>query len=131
MSTQPDKTVVENLLTDYADAINSANTAFIPSFYTEDGRLMPEGSKDLTKEDLVNRSQKFFKQVRFKIAYTVPDTIIIDGNYAFVQTTAKSTTTNLETNKVKDQTSRDFFVLRKEKEDWKIFRYVFNKFKVA
>lgn len=127
MNTQPDKAAVENLLTAYANAINSANTALIPSFYTEDGRLMPEDSKDLTKEDLVKRSQKFFKQVRFQINYAAPDTII-DGDYAFVQTTAKTTTTSLETSKVEDRTSRDFFVLRKEKEDWKIFRYVFNKF---
>lgn len=127
MNTQPDKTAVENLLTAYAKAINSANTGLIPSFYTEDGRLMPEDSKDLTKEDLVKRSQKFFKQVRFQMNYAAPDTII-DGDYAFVQTTAKTTTTSLETSKVEDRTSRDFFVLRKEKEDWKIFRYVFNKF---
>lgn len=128
MSTQPEKTAVANLLSDYANAINTANTALIASFYTQDGRLMPEGLKDLTKGDLINRGQKFFQQVRFQIDYAVPDTVI-DGEYAFVQTTAKTTTTSLETKKVEDQTSRDFFVLRKEKEDWKIFRYVFNKLK--
>jgi len=128
MNKQSESTAVLNLLTDYANALNAANTALIPSFYTEEGQLMPDGLKNLTKKDLLRNSQKFFKQISFQIAYAAPDTII-DGNYAFVQTTAKTTTKNLRVNKIEDQTTRDFFVLRKENEDWKILRYIFNKFK--
>ena len=125
MSTQTEKTAIEKLLTAYAEAFNSANTASLPSFYTEDGLLMPDGFQGLTTEDLLNRSKSFFKKTRFQMDFAVPD-IVIDGEYAFMQTTAKTTTTNLEKNQEVKQTSRDFFVLRKEKEGWKIFRYIFN-----
>ncbi|WP_185974357.1 YybH family protein [Litoribacter populi] len=125
MSTQFEKTAVEKLLTDYAEALNSANTALIPSFYTADGLFMPDGYKGLPTEDLLGTSKGFFKNVRFQIDFTVPDTVI-DGEYAFVQTMAKTTTTKLEKNQEVKQTSRDFFVLRKGKEGWKIYRYIFN-----
>lgn len=125
MSTQTEKTAVEKLLTAYAEVLNSANTASLPSFYTEDGLLMPDGFQGLTIEDLLNRSKSFFNKIRFQIDFAEPETVI-DGEYAFVQTTAKTTTTNLENNQEVKQTSRDFFVLRKEKEGWKIYRYIFN-----
>ena len=129
MSTQTEKTAIEKFLTAYTEALNSANTALIPSFYTEDGLFMPNGFKALTTGDLLNGSKSFFKKANFHIGYAVPDTVV-DGDYAFVQTTAQTTTTDTEKSQEIRQTSRDFFVFRKEKEDWKIYRYIFNKMTV-
>lgn len=129
MNTQNERATVEKMLTAYADALNYANTALIPSFYAEDGLIMPDGFRELTIHNLVERSKSFFDKVRFQIDYALPETVI-DGEYAFVKTIAKTTTVNLESNQEIKQTSRDFFVFRKEKEDWKIYRYIFNKMKV-
>lgn len=127
MNTQTDRTAVEALLADYAAALNAANTAIIHSFYTEDGLLLPQGQQDLNKAELVTRSESFFRQQRFRIDYSLPETLI-NGDYAFVQTIAKTSSEGQKNGQVEEKTSRDFFVLKKENEAWKIFRYIFNNF---
>ncbi|HSJ69796.1 MAG TPA: nuclear transport factor 2 family protein [Anditalea sp.] len=129
MHSHDEKTAVERLLSEYAGALNSADTAIIPSFYAKDGLFMPNGYNDLSFDNLLDKSKGFFKKVRFHIEYTLPETEIT-GDYAFVKTIAKTTTTDLELEGEVKQMSRDFFVLRKEKEDWKIYRYIFNNIKV-
>jgi ketosteroid isomerase-like protein len=128
MQTQNERQAAEGLLRAYAEALNSATTALIPSFYTQDGLFLPQGSKALTFTDLPQRSVSFFKKVRFYIDYSLKD-IAVDKGYAFVEATAKTRTTDLATNQELTQTSRDFFVLRKEQEEWKIYRYIFNHVK--
>lgn len=66
----------EKLLTAYAGALNSANIAIIPSFYAEDGLIMPDGFKELRIHNLVERSKGFFDKVRFQIDYALPETVI-------------------------------------------------------
>ncbi|TXK36948.1 nuclear transport factor 2 family protein [Pontibacter qinzhouensis] len=128
MKTQTEQAAVEKLLSQYAQALNTADAPSIPSFYTEDGQFMPHGFRVLSTGELVKRSNNYFKKVRFQIDYYVQNTIV-DGGYAFVQATAKTITTDFATNREAQQTSRDFFVLRKEQEEWKIFRYTFNNLK--
>ncbi|MDB5263792.1 MAG: hypothetical protein JWQ14_3075 [Adhaeribacter sp.] len=128
MSIQNNKAAAEKMLAGYAEALNSADTALIPSFYTKDGLFMPESSKALTSGDLLKSSKSFLKKQRFQISFSVQD-IVVDGDYAFVQATAKTSTSNFAANQEFSQTSRDFFVLRNEQDEWKIFRYIFNNVK--
>lgn len=120
-----EKIAIEKLLIDYAETLNSANTALIPAFYTEDGLFMPDGFKEWSPKDLSKNSKSFFKKNRFQIGFDLPQTIL-DGEFAFVHTMAKTTTTDLGINKEVSLTSRDFFVLRKGEDGWKIYRYIFN-----
>lgn len=125
MNMQTERAAVERLLTQYAQALNAADVSAIPSFYTEDGQFMPEGLPALPAGDLLKGGESYFKKVRFHISYSVQD-MLADGGYAFVQATAKTTTVDLATGREAGQTSRDFFVLRKERQEWRILRYIFN-----
>lgn len=117
---------IAGVLHEYAFSLNSAQCDSIAEFYTEDGQLMPEGHKTFSKADfLKNRSGNFLKRTDFKIEYTVEETIV-DGNYAFVTAVARTSTIN-STGNILNKTSRDFFVLRKSDENWKVYRYIFNK----
>jgi len=129
MSTQEEKQAILNLLTEYDNSLNSANIALIPSFYAEDGLFMPDGMQELSRNDLQKKNhESYLKKVQFRIDFTIAD-IIIDGRYAFVQAIAKANSRNLETDKVSAKTSRDLFILRKDQDKWKIFRYIFNNVK--
>ena len=125
MNAQDEKAAAESLLTDYANALNSADAASIPAFYTQDGRFLPDGFKALTTADLAKKSKSYLEKGQFHIRYNVQD-IAMDGQFAFVEATAQTRSTDAATGVESSQVSRDFFVLRREQGDWKIFRYIFN-----
>lgn len=117
---------IAEVLKGYALAINGTQTASIPTFYSKEGLFMPEGFKILTKLDLSSeRSSEFLKKTDFKIEYTI-ETIDVEGNFAFVSATAKTSKKGKATHDVVIKQTRDFFVLRKEESSWKIYRYIFN-----
>ena len=126
MNTQEEKQTVERFITAYADVLNTANRDLIPTFYTKDSLFMPNKMKTLSGHDLRTATTGgFFKKVSFHIDYSVKD-IAVDDRFAFVQALAIATTTDLLTGERLAKTSRDFFVLRKDEEEWKIYRYMFN-----
>ncbi|MEJ5963768.1 YybH family protein [Pedobacter immunditicola] len=125
MDTQQEKQAVESLLNKYAEAINAGNGSLMPNFYTQRAVFMPNGRKNISRNDLDRDSKNLFKKVAYSIEFAVQETTI-DGNYAFVQAAAQTTITKLATGEKTTKGSRDFFVLQKEQEHWKIFRYIFN-----
>ncbi|RYY23623.1 MAG: hypothetical protein EOP41_06335 [Sphingobacteriaceae bacterium] len=50
MSILNEQQAAEQLLSGYAEVLNAANTALIPSFYTQDGAFMPDGFKHSRKK---------------------------------------------------------------------------------
>ncbi|UPK71707.1 nuclear transport factor 2 family protein [Chitinophaga filiformis] len=126
MGLQEEKRAVQQLLTAYANTLNTAKTALIHIFYTADGIFMAPGIKTLSYQDLLSRnSGSYLKRTKFHIDFTVED-IVLDTRYAFVQATAIVTTQDPETGQPSIKRSRDHFVLRKEGKAWKIYRYMFN-----
>ncbi|MDO7848610.1 nuclear transport factor 2 family protein [Hymenobacter sp. M29] len=115
----------EQLLIQYAEALNAANPALLPALYTTDGVFMPDGVTSLPAGTLPGKGENFFAKTRFHISYAVED-VTVGGEYAFVQATARTATTDLATGQQVARTSREFFVLRQESQDWKIYRYLFN-----
>lgn len=113
------------VLAQYAEALNSANPALLPTLYTADGVFMPDGRAPLPAGALPGKGARFFAHSRLRISYAAAE-VTVDGDYAFVQATAHTATTNLATGQETARTSRDFFVLRREDQDWKIYRYLFN-----
>lgn len=115
----------EQLLLQYAEALNAANTTLLPALYTADGVFMPDGITPLPASALLRKGQSFFAKSRFHISYEVT-TVAVDGAYAFVQATARTATTELATGQEATRTSQDFFVLQQQEHGWKIFCYIFN-----
>jgi len=129
MNTQEEKQTVERFITAYAEVLNTANRDLIPTFYAKDSLFMPNKMKTLSGHDLrTTTTGGFFKKVSFHIDYSVND-IAVDDRFAFVQALAIATTTDLLTREQSAKTSRDFFVLRKDDGEWKIYRYMFNNVK--
>jgi ketosteroid isomerase-like protein len=125
MHPHPPTQAAQQLLAHYAEALNSANTALLPALYTPDGVFMPDGVAPLPAGALPGKGAGFFAKSRFHISYAVED-VTVSGEYAFVQATARTATTSLATGREVARTSQDFFVLRQEAQDWKIYRYLFN-----
>ncbi|MGI4734533.1 MAG: YybH family protein [Janthinobacterium lividum] len=120
----------EQLLAQYAEALNTANTTLLPALYTTDGVFMPNGRAPLPAGALPGKAASFFAKTRLHISYAV-EGVTVSGAYAFVQATARTATTDLATGQQVARTSRDFFVLRQDAQDWKIYRYVFNSVRGA
>ena len=125
MQPHPHTPAARLLLAQYADALNSANLALLPALYATDGLFMPDSGAPLPASTLPGKGTSFFAKSRFHISYAVED-VTVSGAYAFVQATARTATTDLATGREVARTSLDFFVLRQENQEWKIYRYVFN-----
>ncbi|MCC9168974.1 YybH family protein [Pontibacter harenae] len=125
MNAQDEKLAAESLITNYANALNSADAGAIPAFFTHDGQFMPDGFRSLTTADLAKRSKSILEKSQFHIKYSLRD-IVVDGQFAFIEAMAQTRSNLAATGGESTQVSRDFFVLRKEQENWKILRYIFN-----
>ena len=125
METNKEKQIIR-LLDEYAAALRSGASELIPAFYAEDGLFMPNSLKSFSKADIIRTtSGHFLKTSDFKIEFTAKN-IVVEDNYAFVSAIAETSTRDSLTGNVTSNTTRDFFVLRKTDEDWKIYRYMFN-----
>lgn len=125
MQPHPSTQAARQLLARYAEALNAANTTLLPALYTTDGVFMPDGMTPLPASALLSKGQSFFAKTRFHISYEAK-TVAVDGEYAFVQATACTATTELATGQEATRTSQDFFMLRQQDQVWKIFCYIFN-----
>jgi uncharacterized protein (TIGR02246 family) len=130
MQAPSDKQAVAALLAQYAQALNSADTAVLPSFYTPDGVIMPEGHATLPANALLARGESFFAKKDFHIDFAV-ESVAVDGAYTFVQATARTRITERATQQPVHRRSRDFFVLRQQPQGWKIYCYIFNEVAAA
>jgi ketosteroid isomerase-like protein len=122
---QPEMQAAEKLLADYAQALNTANAAAIPSFYTQDGVFLPDGYRQLAVADLKKSGSSYLQRSNFRISYEIKN-VVAENGYVFVDAQAKTTSHDPATRLEKNLNSLDFFVLRKEGAEWKIFRYLFN-----
>jgi len=126
MNTNNEEQKLTRFIDSFAGVLNAADVASIPSFFSEDGKFMPNGVKTITGLDtLVKSAKNNLAKIAFQIQFTVEE-IQIDGHFAFI--TAKANTSQLEAGSelLVNKTTRDFFVLKKESVDWKIYRYIFN-----
>lgn len=127
MKTQIEKSSVEQLISAYAEAVNTGNREAIAAFYTEDGLLIPEGFKPVPQ----GKSRgKYFTQAEVNIGFSVKE-IIIEGAYAFVEAAAKTKVSDPSSNRQTKKSTRDLFILKNIEGAWRIYRYLFNSEKQA
>jgi ketosteroid isomerase-like protein len=127
MNSQNEIKNVSGVLENFATALNTSNSASLPSFFTEDGIFMPDGIKTISKPArLAKTGENNLSKIGFQIQYTIED-INIDGDFAFVTATANTSQLELGSELSVIKSSRDFFVFKKNGANWKIYRYMFNK----
>ncbi len=127
MSTEIETKEITALINGYAEVLNSGNAKAIGGFYTTDGAIFPNGHNSVHKKQLDVISGEFFKKNSFKIDYQVQN-VTVGSDYAFVESVA-ITRSNTPNNQPVNKTTRDLFILRRDLETWKIYRYIFNNFK--
>ena len=120
------KQAADNLLTNYAEVLNTANTLSIASFYTFDGIFMPDGFQSIKAYDLKKSAEAYLRKHDFQISFDLQSVNEEDG-FIFVQASATTKIKAKAESKVIQSTSRNFFILRMEDTVWKICRYIFNK----
>lgn len=123
MSTQEERPAIELVIGEFTKTLNDGNFNHIRSLYTKDGIFMPNGYKSIQSRKLANRPSTSIISTEFKIDIQIGQ-VEVDGKYAFVTATAEVREGANEVAK----TSRDFFTLRKDADQWKIYRYIFNNF---
>ncbi|UFH33066.1 nuclear transport factor 2 family protein [Chryseobacterium sp. C-71] len=119
------KNKVKEKILNFESALNLGNIEDVLSFYSDEAIFMPDGNKTLKKSQIGKSGAEFLIESNFKIQFENVK-IAIDENYAFVDAIAQTSQNDKEISSKLERTSRDFFVLRKEEGDWKIFRYIFN-----
>ena len=119
------KNLVEKAVQNYAAAINEGDIEKILSYYSEEGIFMPDSIKTLKRNQIGNMKLIRFSKMDFKIQFS-DIRIKVEDNYAFVEAVAQTSEENQQTKDLIRKESRDFFVFKKEQNDWKIFRYIFN-----
>jgi uncharacterized protein (TIGR02246 family) len=123
---QKDITSVESLLTAYRDAVNASDVASLASLYAESGVFMPAGFHSIVGREAIKRSaDRFFNQKQLSLSFTVED-IVFEGDFAFVGANSRCTVQPLPAGKSMSTQGKDFFVLLKEQQQWKVYRYMFN-----
>lgn len=121
MSTQHEIAAIELVIENFTKALNAGAFDKIPGMYTADGLSMPDEFKSINSQKLGSTVSALFTLSNYKIEIDI-NQVEVDGNYAFVTAIAKvHGVINRAT-----KTSRDFFVLRKDEGNWKIYRYMFN-----
>ena len=126
MSLQTSKTAIEELLEAYSLALKAANARMLGSLYAADGLFMPDRARPLKgTAEIENAAQKYLAQKQVHIKFTVTD-LVLKEPFAFVQATSTCAVQSLTTGKVVNKNGKDFFVLCKKMQAWKVYRYMFN-----
>ncbi len=129
MNTENEEQQLTRFLDSFASALNTADAASIPSFFSKEGKFMPDGVKTISRPAKLTKSaENNLSKIGFQIQFTIEE-IQIDGHFAFI--TAKANTSQLEAGSELPvtRTTRDLFIFKKNNADWKIYRYMFNRVK--
>lgn len=124
------KNIIREKILNFGSALNLGNIEDVLSFYSDEAIFMPEGNKPLKKNQIGKSGSEFHIESNFKIRFDDVK-ITIDDTYTFVEAIAKTSQNDKESSSKLERISRDFFVFRKEEDDWKIFRYIFNNVKIS
>ncbi len=126
METQ-NKAAIEKTLHTYFGALNASDVKTAVGSYTADGVFMPTKFPTATgTAQLVLAYENVFKAIQLNVTVKIEELIIKD-DIAFARTLSNGTTLIHATGETTPEENREFFLLRKDGDEWKIARYMFNQ----
>ncbi|WP_394775512.1 hypothetical protein [Flavobacterium sp.] len=126
MNYTKEKEAITTFLNNFAQVLSNGETKMIPDFFDRDAIFIPDGMKKIIDGNQLRKTDNgYLKRSDFKINYTIKD-ITIENQFAFVEAFATTTENRIADLKPVQKRSIDFFVLKNEDENWKIYRYIFN-----
>lgn len=124
-----EKAAIEKVIFNYQDALNASDAEKVVSLYTKDGVLMANAAPTAEGADQVKGTYQYvFDNFDYDLQFTILD-IEIHGNTAYVRSTSKGSFLVKESGQTLPDENRELFVFEKEKGEWKIARYMYNKTK--
>jgi uncharacterized protein (TIGR02246 family) len=125
---QQESDAVKKLVTvSYRDALASSNPDNITDVFTADGIVMGPGSPTANGTAQLNSTyQGIFGAVALDLNFKI-DEIILGNNYAFVRSTSAGTVTVNGSGASAPEENREVFIAKKENNQWKLARYIYNK----
>jgi len=128
-SQSSDKAGIEKLIFAYQDALNASDAAKVTSLYTENGALMANAAPTSEGAAQVKGTYEYvFNNFTYSLKFTVLE-IQVSGNTAFARSTSKGSFVIKSNGQTVEDENRELFVFEKQKGEWKIARYMYNKSK--
>jgi ketosteroid isomerase-like protein len=122
-----EKEAIEKTLNTYFGSLNASDVKTAVGSYTTDGVFMPTKFPTATGTDqLMVAYGNVFKAIQLNVTVKIEE-IIIRDDIAFARTLSNGTTLIHATGETTPEENREFFLLRKDKGEWKIARYMFNQ----
>lgn len=124
---QTDRAEITHLLDRYQQALNGGHTSHIVPLYTNDGVFMPANKPTATGTHQIKTAyQHVFQALDLNVKFHI-DEIEQHGDMAFLRTTSDGKIKLLEKEITIKNNSRELFILKKNNDQWKIYRYMFNE----
>ncbi len=125
--TSQDQSRIAALLDRYETALNASDVDAVVELYAPDGVFMPSSAPTAEGADQVRASYEFvFSTIQLAIQFSI-DEIEVHGDLAFARTSSKGTVKILADGTSAPEENRELFVFEKQRGEWKIARYMFNK----
>ena len=122
-----EKAAIEKTLNTYFGSLNASDVKTAVGSYTTDGVFMPtKFPTAIGTDQLAVAYGNVFIAIQLNVTVTIEE-IIIRDDIAFARTVSNGTTLIRATGETIPEENREFFLLRKDKGDWKIARYMFNQ----
>jgi uncharacterized protein (TIGR02246 family) len=126
-TTEADVAAINQVVGDYARALNAEDTDGVVAAFADAAVLMPTNSPALTGKEAIRSSfQGYFGQTAYDLTFAVVE-VVVAGDWAFARTTVSGTTTLITGGEPNQVSSKTIFVLQRQDDgSWKIGRYIFN-----
>ncbi len=127
MNTEEDRNAIEATITNYWAALNASDVEGVLALYTEDGVFIATEGPTVVGKRLIRAAyEQIFDTIKPDIAFTM-DEIVQIGNFAFARTFSMGEVTVLVGDLTLPEKHREYFVLEKTGDEWKIAQFLFNK----
>lgn len=128
LSAKENTQLVKEQIVKYEKAVNSADLNAVAKLFSDDSVLMAQGNLPATGKQNVELAYKnIFANINLDIKFVFDDIVIIDNQYAIVQTRSNGTITlNNKEKTVIPEANQEIFILKNIKNNWLISKYIFN-----
>lgn len=124
-----ERAAIEKLIVAYQDALNASDAAKVVSLYTENGVLMANAAPTSEGSTQVKGTYEYvFANFDYTLKFTVLE-VQVSGNTAYARSTSKGSFVIKSSSQTVEDENRELFVFEKQKGEWKIARYMYNKTK--
>ena len=123
-----DEVKIRELISVYQNMLNNEEIEKIPTLYSEQAIFMPPDVPAIHGVEEIGLTYEYlFSQFDFELKFDIKE-VVISENFAYVLSNSEGTIKSSETEEVSK--NQEIFILIKEKDDWKISRYMFNSLKL-